>query len=60
MTEDTMETTRILLVRHGMTVLGAEDRFADLLGRMPVKVILDPKTALRGAAAYLAGAERRS
>ena len=35
-------------------------RFADLLGRMPVKVILDPKTALRGAAAYLAGAETRS
>jgi glucokinase len=30
-------------------------RFAEWLGRIPVKVILDQKTALRGAAAYLAG-----
>jgi glucokinase len=29
-------------------------RFADWLARIPVKVILDPKTALRGAAAHLA------
>jgi glucokinase len=29
-------------------------RFADLLRSMPVRVILEPKTALRGAAAYLA------
>lgn len=28
-------------------------RFAPLLAGMPVKVILEPKTALRGAAAYL-------
>jgi glucokinase len=31
-------------------------RLAELLRSIPVKVILDPKTALRGAAAYLAGA----
>jgi glucokinase len=30
-------------------------RIAELLRSIPVKVILDPKTALRGAAAYLAG-----
>jgi glucokinase len=30
-------------------------RFTDLLRTIPVKVILEPKTALRGAAAYLAG-----
>ncbi len=35
-------------------------RFTDLLRGIPVKVILDPKTALRGAAAYLAGAVPRS
>jgi hypothetical protein len=32
----------------------AKGRFADWLARIPVKVILDPKTALRGAAAYVA------
>jgi Glucokinase len=38
----------------------AKGRFAEWLARIPVKVILDPKTALRGAAAYLAGMEVRS
>jgi glucokinase len=38
----------------------AKGRFADWLARIPVKVILDPKTALRGAAAYLAGTETRA
>lgn len=35
----------------------AKGRFADWLARIPVKVILDPKTALRGAAAYVARME---
>jgi glucokinase len=34
-------------------------RFADLLQDIPVKVVLDPKTALRGAAAYLAAVKAR-
>jgi glucokinase len=32
-------------------------RFADLVAAIPVKVVLEPRTALRGAAAYLARAE---
>ena len=43
-----------------MRAFTAKGRFADWLGRIPVKVILDPKTALRGAAAYLASVEARS
>jgi glucokinase len=35
----------------------AKGRFAEWLARIPVKVILDPKTALRGAAAYVARME---
>ena len=43
-----------------MRAFTAKGRFADWLARIPVKVILDPKTALRGAAAYLASVEARS
>ena len=42
---------------HAFTDKG---RFSEWLGRIPVKVILDPKTALRGAAAYLAGMGARA
>jgi len=35
-------------------------RFSEWLGRIPVRVILDPKTALRGAAAYLASMGARA
>lgn len=38
-----------------MTAFLNKGRFAELLGKVPVKVILEPKTALRGAAAYLFG-----
>ncbi len=38
----------------------SKGRFADWLARIPIKVILDPKTALRGAAAYLASREMAS
>jgi len=34
-------------------------RFSQLLSSMPVKVILEPKTALLGAAAYISGQPRR-
>ena len=40
-----------------MRAFTAKGRFTDWLTRIPVKVILEPKTALRGAAAYLAGME---
>src|SRR5439155_148738 len=43
-----------------MRALTAKSLFADWLVLIPVKVILDPKTALRGAAAYLASVEARS
>lgn len=36
-----------------MTAFLNKGRFAELLAKVPVKVILEPKTALRGAAAYL-------
>lgn len=36
-----------------MTAFLNKGRFSELLAKMPVKVILEPKTALRGAAVYL-------
>ena len=52
MTEDTMETTRILLVRHGLTVLGAEDRFA---GSTDVPLSDEGREQARRLARRLAG-----
>jgi glucokinase len=40
-----------------MRTFTRKGRFADWVARIPVKVILDPTTALRGAAAYLATVE---
>src|SRR5262249_31735790 len=37
-----------------MRAFTRKGRFGDWLARIPVKVVLDPTTALRGAAAYLA------
>jgi glucokinase len=46
----------ITRLRDGSFVRAFRDkgRFTDLLGRIPITVILEPRTALRGAAAYLA------
>jgi glucokinase len=43
-----------------MRAFTAKGRFADWLRSIPVNVVLDPTTALRGAAAHLAEAERRA
>jgi len=38
-----------------ITIFQDKGRFSELLSNIPVKVILDPKTALLGAAAYISG-----
>jgi glucokinase len=43
-----------------MRAFTAKGRFADWMRRIPVNVVLDPTTALRGAAAHLADVERRA
>ena len=47
-------------LRDGLFVgaFTAKGRFTDWMRAIPLKVILDPTTALRGATAYLAGVER--
>jgi glucokinase len=37
---------------HFLEAFRSKGRFAEMLGRVPVKVILNPKAALLGAATY--------